>query len=368
MRKRARRRLCEQKKQDLREVSRCLRVITFASLLPCTSLLARTERDGFPATPPAGSQWAAAFQGSTRASPAPASSTEDEFFSQVDLLIAERKLDEAERLLERYLVENAQSPGALYRLGRIHFDRHDWEQATEFLNRSLRLFPHNDRARLILGLCHFQLGRIPEAEKELLTAVRLNPSSDENQYMAGRLFMSCHKRTEALIFLYEAARLNPGNFKALHNIGVCLQNLGNYRLAEHYYRRAIAVAESQDVQFAQAYIDLADLLSGTEGSWVAGGEIVARRATELAPESALAYLFFGRALYRQGKFKEALTPLIKASELDPASAFPHFLMGKIYQKLGEQSKAEAAWTVFRRLSTGRDDPPPGRRADQHGPP
>jgi len=284
-------------------------------------------------------------------------------FSQVDSDIAGRKLDEAEALLQVHLRLRPDSAGTLYRLGRVYFDRHAWDRSADFLQHSLKIDSHNDRAHLILGLDYFQLNRLEEAGRELLIAVKLNPQSDENQYMAGRYFFTKSKRTEALAFFYQAVRLNPQNFKVHHSLGLCFANLGNYALAEKYYKQAIELAEKQNIKFQQGYLDLADLLTGIESAKVPEGEIFARRAAELSPDSSEAHYFVGKALFREGKRTEAIPELLRSVNLDAKDTKPHFLLAKIYQKMGREAEAKAEYETFRqlmKLQTERGQTPSSR--------
>lgn len=275
---------------------------------------------------------------------------EDAIFNKADVFIVEGKLDEAEALLQERLSRNPNSAGALYRLGRVYFDRHDWARSTDYLVRSLRIEPQNDRAHLVLGLNYFQMDRLDEAERELLVAVKQNPQRDENNYMAGRFYYSKHKRSEALFFFYEAVRLNPENFKALHSVGLCLFNLGKLAMAEHYYRRAMEVAAKKDTQFGQVFLDLADLLTGTQSTKIEEGELFARRAIEMMPDSSHAHYVLGKAHFRQDKFSEAIPPLTKSTQLDPDNSLPHFLLAKIYQMLGRSAEARKEMEIFHSLA------------------
>lgn len=283
------------------------------------------------------------------AGPRPYPQDDSTLYSQVDSDIASRKLDNAETLLQEHLRLRPESAGTLYRLGRVYFDRHDWARSADFLRHSLKIDSQNDRAHLILGLDYFQMNRPDETERELLIAVKLNPQSDENQYMAGRYFFTKSKRTEALAFFYAAVRLNPQNFKAYHSLGLCFTNLGNYALAEKYYKQAIEIAEKQNIQFQQGYLDLADLLTGIESAKVPEGEIFARRAAELSPDSPEAHYFVGKALFREGKRTEAIPELLRSVNLDPKDSKPHFLLAKIYQKMGREAEAKAEYETFRQL-------------------
>lgn len=280
-------------------------------------------------------------------------------FHNADASIAAGKLDDAEAMLQERLRLDPNSAGALYRLGRVYFDRHDWARSADYLVRSVKIQAQRDRAHLLLGLNYFQLDRHADAERELLLAVKQNPQSDENNYMAGRFYYSKHKRSEALFFFYEAARLNPENFKALHSVGLCLANLAKPSMAEHYYRRAIEVAAKEGAQFGQVYLDLADLLTGTQSTKIEEGESFARRAIEMFPDSSHAYYVLGKALYRQDELSEAIPPLTKSTQLDPENSLPHFLLAKVYQKLGRPAESRQEMEIFHSLARRARSPMSG---------
>ncbi len=308
-------------------------------------------------------------------SSAPLYSSDEEatLLRTIDVDLARRKLDEAETLVQNYLRRRPDSAQALYRLGLVFFNKHNWARSMTYLLRSLKVDFHNDRAHLILGLDYFQMHHPEEAEKELLIAVQQNPESDENQYMAGRLFFTEQKIDKAVACFYAAIRLNPENFKAHDSLGLCFQNLANYSLAEHYYKRALEIAEKHHETYTQGYLDLAELLTGTESTRVPEGEAYARHAAELEPDSAQAHYLIGKALYREGKPAMAVTELLKSGRLDPQDSRPHFILARIYQKMGRRAEAKGEWSAFDRLTKLKVSPQPSPltdlpEPDRHAPP
>ena len=283
-------------------------------------------------------------------------------FPLADIYIALGKLGEAEALLEEHLRRNPDSAGTLYRLGRVLFDRHDWAASAHYLLRSLKINLQNDRAHLLLGLNFFQMNQLEAAEGELLIAVKQNPQSDENHYMAGRLFYTKGRIEDAIFHFYQAIRLNPQHFKAHHSLGLCFTSFGHYPLAENYYKRAIRLAEGQSMNFAQGYLDLAELLTRIESVKVAEGEVFARRAKELAPDSSEAHFLVGKALYRQGRYEEAIPELRKAVRLDPENTKPHFLLARIYKSMGLEAEAKSEWDIFNQLQRAKSS----RKSPRHG--
>ena len=81
----------------------------------------------------------------------------------------------------------------------------------------------------------------PEALREVAEALDLTPAY-----------------CKAVASFYAAIRLNPENFKAHDSLGLCFQNLANYSLAEHYYKRALEIAEKHH----QTYTCLASAENG----------------------------------------------------------------------------------------------------------
>lgn len=104
--------------------------------------------------------------------------------------------------------------------------------------------------------------------------------------------------------------------------------LSDFAGAEAAYRKAIAA----DPDFAPAYSHLAYALLFNPATQPAALD-EARRATEIAPESAEAWAYLGRAYDWNGRFDEALAAVEKAAQLDPENADVQSFLGEIYADL-----------------------------------
>lgn len=104
--------------------------------------------------------------------------------------------------------------------------------------------------------------------------------------------------------------------------------LSDFAGAEAAYRKAIAA----DPDFAPAYSHLAYALLFNPATQPAALD-EARRATEIAPESAEAWAYLGRAYDWNGRFDEALAAAEKAAQLDPEIADAQSFLGEIYADL-----------------------------------
>jgi len=55
-------------------------------------------------------------------------------------------------------------------------------------------------------------------------------------------------------------------------------------------------------------------------------------------------------LSRTGELRPSVEELRKAVELDTKYAEPHYLLGQLYQKLGQRGDAEREFALFREIS------------------
>jgi len=261
-------------------------------------------------------------------------------FEKIEAAVRAKNFNNAESLLNKYLASGASPAPAHFQMGRIFFDQQDWTRAAESFQKSLQLAASNDQAHLLLGLTYRQLKRPDDAERELLAAARLNPQSDVNSYFAGHQLLLNSKAELALPYFYKAAELNPRNQDALRALGMTQARLGNYGLAETYYRKALIVADNSAEQQASALTDLAFLLLlGHEEEKNKEATSLAQKVTELQPESPAGHYLLGKALLKLGKPKDAVRALEKAVQLSPQDGKAHFLLAQAYDQIGDRVRA-----------------------------
>jgi Flp pilus assembly protein TadD len=73
---------------------------------------------------------------------------------------------------------------------------------------------------------------------------------------------------------------------------------------------------------------------------------------------AEAYYLGGKALFKLDRYSEARGELVKATELNPKDARPHFLLAQVYDRLGQVQQAKASRQTFARLTQKRTDESP----------
>lgn len=265
--------------------------------------------------------------------------TED-FRAKLDVLIAQHQYARAEQMADQHLA-SGDDPAATYlQIGKVYFNHEEWKRSAEFLEKTLKLKGVNDEAHQLLGLVRRQLHRPDDAEAELLEAARENPSNRVNAYLAGHQLILNGKSEAALPYLYRALDSKPLQSQVLQALALAQARLGNYGLAEGYYRKAIDSAQISDDGRYSALVNLSVLLLlGHDPGRLEEGFSYAQRAEKLKPDSSDAHFLAGKALFKLGRFQEASSELSRAAKLNPEDTKPHFLLAQIYDKLGQPDRA-----------------------------
>ncbi len=166
---------------------------------------------------------------------------------------------------------------------------------------------------------------------------------------------------------YLAAARQTRTSKLLTGAGVNRARLREYDAAVELLREAVEL----DPTDANARYTLALVLyTQAEKEWVRDPaspdaakrfrEVIvsAKRATELKPDHALAYLFWGLSLKNLGEPKAAIEPLRQALAIRPGEFTAHLTLGQVLAASGDRAGAEASLNAARKLKPG--DPRPGQ--------
>jgi tetratricopeptide (TPR) repeat protein len=272
---------------------------------------------------------------------------EEGIFKKIEVLIEAKEFEKAEGLVRGELAKGVPPALAYFRVGRLYLDHDEWARAASNLEKSIQAQEANDQAHLLLGLAYRKLKKPAEAEEEFARAAALNPASSVNAYFAGQQLLMGMKYEAALPYLYTAVRLDSRNADAYRALGMAQVHLGNYGLAESYYRKAVDALGDSDSAEPGSFLDLAFiLLLGHDPAKVEEALKLAERAAKLQPQSGSAHYLAGKALMKMGRVKEAAPELEKATQLDPEDSKAHFQLALAYDQLGEKEKASAERRVL----------------------
>jgi Flp pilus assembly protein TadD len=177
--------------------------------------------------------------------------------------------------------------------------------------------PAEPRARALLALAYMAKDDFTQASKQLQTIQQLAPGAPDTQLALGQWYASQAEYAQAVDAYRRAIAAAMVDERAFYQQALAEFHLITaYNLCEEGLSIADLVARQQPQQ-ARSFEVLAamQLRCGN----LAGATVSARRALTLAPTSAEAAYYLGRALALSGDRRGARQALISAADLAPAS-------------------------------------------------
>jgi tetratricopeptide (TPR) repeat protein len=173
--------------------------------------------------------------------------------------------------------------------------------------------------------------RYAEAARAYLDELRQHPTL-RTYIGAGKNLARLHEYGQALSLLRQAVRLDPDNPQA------------HYTLAQAQFTRA-----EREWQQAPGSLEIKE--------WFREVIQHARRATELKPDHAMAYLFWGLSLKYLGKPAEAVAPLRQGVACRPEQIELQLALGEALLESGQYAEAKIHLQNARRLDPNDLRPP-----------
>ena len=180
------------------------------------------------------------------------------------------------------------------------------------LQEALKQFPNSARLWLALGIAQFTLGQNVEAENSFKRSLTLDPKAVPTIAYLGVTYGERGQYEQAIAFYEQAIALNP-KVAALH-----------YLAADTMLKMSNA-----DTTRAEKYL---------------------RRAVELDPNLAAAYLTLGRLYARANRFNEAAPLFERAISLQPELVEAHYQLSRVLVKLKRPEEANRELEIFKQLS------------------
>jgi tetratricopeptide (TPR) repeat protein len=269
---------------------------------------------------------------------------------------------ESRRLFEALARDPATEPMGRFGLGRLAAaeDRHD--EAIEYFQRAVELFPEWGAAHYALALSYRALGRRDAAREALQRHARYGPQwpaledpilatvaavrDDARAILSKGVRLAESGDLPAAIEAHENALARDPSLTLAHaNLISLYGRTGDWARAEQHYKAAIA--SGGDI--GDAHYDYGVLL-GLQQRWDEAGEAY-RRAIAINPQHARAYNNLGEVLERQRKPAEALDAYRRAAAAQPGFRLARFNVARLLLASG---RAEEAIPELARIVEPRD--------------
>jgi predicted O-linked N-acetylglucosamine transferase (SPINDLY family) len=290
------------------------------------------------------------------AAPKPTGQARHATLQQCLMLLQQRRMADAEKLLEQITKRSPDNHEALHLLGIIAHETGKSHRAVTLIAKAIQLNPDFATAYDSLANALNDLGRRDEALANCEKAIALDPGFVEAYVNRGNILNALKRHDDAVANYDRALAIEPGFAEAHLNRGTALSAAGRHEealascdraialrpgLAEaHLNRGNILVHLKRDSEalasfgrsivlkpnHAEAHYNLGNLLSTLRRYEDAVASY--DRAIAGKPGHADALLNHGLALYHLGRFEEALASHEKAITSEPGL---DFLLGNIIQ-------------------------------------
>jgi predicted Zn-dependent protease len=190
----------------------------------------------------------------------------------------------------------------------------------------------------------YLLGRDPEAEETLTRASTRAPSDAEIPYSLGRIYYQQGKHTEAAEMFRRATAIDPRDYKAWDNLGLASEALGDTAQAQQHFLKSIALVYKDHPTYDVVYANFADLLIKL-GSFQRAFDL-AVEAAQRNPREPRNLFLAGKALLQLDRGDLSVRWFEQAIVLDPDYPEPHYLLSRVYRKLGRTADADRELTLF----------------------
>jgi len=179
--------------------------------------------------------------------------------------------------------------------------------------------------------------------KDLL---QLQPGNLAALNLAGACSHSLRALGDARTYWNEAIRMAPANSELRSNLGVLLQEVGEYQEAEHHLRVAIELQPDN----AAAYFNLSRLCGSLDRE--VESEALCRSALAIRPDYLLAHFNLAGLLGKQRRFVESRIGYENVLRINPNHAETHFGLGNLHVEEKNHSLAESHYRDALRLAPG----------------
>jgi tetratricopeptide (TPR) repeat protein len=256
-------------------------------------------------------------------------------------LVHQGKHQEAEAAFREAVRLNPASAEAHYNLGVRLASQGKVGEAEACFEKAVRLKPDFAEALTNWGVALNRRGLHREAEAHLREAIRLKPDYVEAHLRLWTALRGQGKHREAEAVCREAIRLAPGSAQAHVKLGAILADQQKWPEAIAAFEEAIRL--KPDV--LPALTELAKLLTTcpqTELRNPCRAVELARKATQLNPQSDWAWQMLGWAEYRMGNWKASIEALEKSRKLQAnrvGDEWQWLFLAMAHWQLGRQDDA-----------------------------
>ncbi|MDR9498099.1 MAG: tetratricopeptide repeat protein [Hydrogenovibrio sp.] len=151
---------------------------------------------------------------------------------------------EAKSHYQTLLRQEPENLAAMMGITAVHVKEQAYSKAMQSYQKILRLHPGNENALAAQAALAGVFSQNPDNIRQLKNWAQKWPDQPQLQAALGRYYAQNRDWLQAQSHFFKAFELVPKKADYAHNLAVSLDQLGKYRLARDYYRKALTLSES----------------------------------------------------------------------------------------------------------------------------
>ncbi len=259
------------------------------------------------------------------------------------LLLTQRRLDEAETHLEASRRARPDYAPLHYALSHLYAERGDLGRALDSAERALELDPESAANHHQAAVVLEHMGRPLLAHQHFIKVAELGAPSEGVAFDAGVALFAASDFARATLAFERALEHNPRNRQALDYLGACYRLKGWNDKAQDVYQRALALDPNDPIAYyglGVIHIKRGDAREATR---------LMERSLELDPKSPYAHYKLGKLRMLQGDAAAAAAAFERALELKPDLKNALYNLGLAYMRLGDEGRGRQAFARFEEM-------------------
>ena len=293
--------------------------------------------------------------------------------SLAELYLRQNEPKLAAEQLKEIIRDSPTNLQAYYFLGAIAYEEKNFAEALENYRKALLLGLNNEQVYFDLAGVSLALNQPREALDYLAQGRKKFRQSFVGEFYTGLAYLRLKEFTNALDHFTaaeivakatEPSRLTHGFY---FELGSAYERAGKIPEAERYFEQCLAMSPN----FAGA-LNYLGYMWAERGTNLVRARAMIEQAVQLFPTNAAYLDSLGWVLFKQGHAQEALTPMLKAVELNDepdATLYDH--LGDIYAASNQIPKAREAWSKALKIEPNKEiekklqtvGPPPGSQSE-----
>jgi len=271
---------------------------------------------------------------------------------EIQNLIANDKLEDAEKIIVSRLVDQPHDANLITYLAEVRVDEGRTDEALHLIGDAERIAGPTALRAQIAGLAESERGQLAPAEKQFRRAIQLDPQFVPAHYFLARLLYTRNRFDEAIQESKVTTDLRPNFVRAYENLGLCYEGRDDAKQAEYWYREAIRRDSEAAVKSEWPLLDLATLLIRNDR--IEEARPYLKQALAVNPKNAQSYLQMGILLEKSGDLQDALEQFHTAIKLDPKLTSAYYRAARLCKKLGREQEAQRDFEKYGELTQSKN--------------